>query len=100
MALSDTLRGLLRTAIRTPEVQKAGVDVISGIGAQILKSANDPESIKRLGQGLVENAPAVVGAIVKDTPAERHVDPAVVKAAEAAVGGSGGHGGGGAGPGG
>lgn len=83
MAFSDALRGLLRTAISNPEVQKAGVDVISGIGSQILKNANDPESIKKLGQGLVENAPAVVGAIVKATPAEKHVDPAAIKAAEA-----------------
>jgi hypothetical protein len=86
MAFSDTLRGLLRSAIKSPEVQKAGVEVISGIGSQILKNAHDPEAIKKLGQGLVENAPAVIGAIVKDTPAEKHVDPAAIKAAETAIG--------------
>ena len=87
MAWSETLRGLLRSALGNPQVQKAGVEVISGIGAHLVQNAGDPERVRRLGQTLVEHAPAVIGAIVKDTPAEPHVDPAAVKAAEAAAAG-------------
>ena len=42
-------------------------------------------AVKAIADDLVQNAPAIVGAVVKGTPAAQHVDPQVVKQSDQAL---------------
>lgn len=74
-------------ALGDKTLQGAFNEAFRGIGSELLAKAHSPEAVKQLASSLLDHAPAIIGAIVKGTPAEAHVDPAVVAAAEhAAVG--------------
>lgn len=75
-----------KAALGNKNLQDAGIAVIRGIGKQVLDQANSPEALRQLGSSLLDQAPAVLGAIVKDTPAEEQVDASVIAAAESHAG--------------
>ena len=78
---------ILKTVAANPSIQQAGTQVITGVADQLAANANNPEAVKAIASGLQQNAPAIVGAIVTGTPAEVHVDPAIIQqAANAAAG--------------
>lgn len=83
--LSQTVRSLLRSAAKSSSVQQSGIEVLQGIGKHISENAHDPERLKRLGETLQRAAPAVLGAIVKGTPAENMVDQHTLQQANSAA---------------
>src|SRR5262249_49907318 len=80
-----TLLNLGLQASQNPDFQKAFAGVLTGLGQALHANANDSEKVKQIADDLVKNAPAIVGAVVKDTPAAQHVDPQVVKQADQAL---------------
>jgi len=48
------------------------------VGERIDANAHNPEAIKEIARELITEAPAIVGAIAKDTPAEKLVDPSTI----------------------
>jgi chemotaxis regulatin CheY-phosphate phosphatase CheZ len=77
---------VVKAVITNPSVQQSGTSVLNGVADQLTKNANNPEAVKAIATGLQQNAPAIIGAIVKGTPAEGHVDPAIIQKATAAAG--------------
>jgi hypothetical protein len=71
--------GLLKSVASNPSVQQAGTQALKGVADQLAANANNPEAVKAIAAGLQQSAPAIVGAIVKGTPAEGMVDPAILK---------------------
>jgi len=80
-----TLLNLGLQASQNPDFQKAFAGVLTGLGSALHANANDSEKVKQIADDLVQNAPAIVGAVVKGTPAAQHVDPQVVKQADQAL---------------
>lgn len=72
------LLSLVKQVAKSPTFQTAAISAVSGIGKRILDNMNAPEELHKLGQELVEGAPSVVGAIVKNTSAETLVDRTII----------------------
>ena len=69
---------ILKSVASNPSVQQAGTQALKGVADQLTANAHNPEAVKAIAAGLQQNAPAIVGAIVKGTPAEKLVDPAIL----------------------
>lgn len=77
-AFGQTLLGVVKRVAGNTNFQQAAVGAVTGIAQKLLESANDPTKIKELANELKQGAPALVGAMVKGTPAEPLVDPAII----------------------
>src|ERR1700752_101057 len=80
--------GVLKSVAANPSVQQAGQEALKGVANQLTANANNPEAVKAIASGLQQNAPAIIGAIVTGTPAQVHVDPAIIQQAAAAAAGA------------
>jgi hypothetical protein len=76
--LGNLLRGLVTNA----SFQQSALSAIQAIGAAVLAKKDDPAALKIIADNLKQNAPAVLGAMVKNTEVEAKVDESVVKAAD------------------
>lgn len=83
--ISKTVLGLVRSAAANPNVQEAGLGLLQGLGSRLIEKADDPAAVRRVGNALTQLAPAVLGAVLKGTPAEKQVDPKIIKAADDVV---------------
>jgi len=72
--------GVVKAVASNPSLQQSGTQLLTGVADQLGANAHNPEAVKAIAAGLQQNAPAIVGAIVKGTPAEGLVDPAILKA--------------------
>ena len=79
---------ILKGVVSNPSVQQAGQEALKGVANQLTANANNPEAVKAIASGLEQNAPAIIGAIVSGTPAQAHVDPAIIQQAAAAAAGA------------
>lgn len=80
------LKDYLLSKILTEEnIQRVLQIFVKWIGQRILDAVQngDTAALKALGNNMTQNTNAVVGALVKGTTAEGHVDSAVVNAAAA-----------------
>lgn len=79
----DTLSSLFNSVLNSGFLQSALTDLISGLGATLQKKLDtgDTTGAKQIAQDMHQNAQLFVGAAVKGTPAEKDVDPNVVKQA-------------------
>ena len=80
-----TLLNIAASAAQNPDFQNAFSGVLSGLGKSLHANANDAAAVKAIADDLVQNAPAIVGAVVKGTPAAQHVDQNVVRQADQAL---------------
>lgn len=72
------LLSIVKMAANNTTFQTAAMATVSGIGKRVLENLNAPEELHKLGQELVQGAPSIVGAIVKNTEAEKLVDPKII----------------------
>jgi hypothetical protein len=83
----SVLGTILQSALKDPNFQNAAVNTVKQIGQEGVKKiqSGDTAGAEALFNSLAQNAPAVVGAIVANTAAATHVDPAIVQQAQTAV---------------
>jgi hypothetical protein len=74
----QSLLGIVKTVASNPSVQESGTAMMTGLASKLTESANNPEAVRKIATELQQNAPAIVGAIVKGTKAEGLVDPAII----------------------
>lgn len=73
-----SMLGLVKRVAGNKDFQQAATSAVTGIAQKLLESANDPNKIKEIATDLQKGAPALVGAMVKGTPAEALVDAAII----------------------
>lgn len=74
----SSILGIVKMVARTPMFQSAAISLIAGIGNDLIKKADNPEAVRRIALDLTNGAATVVGAMVKNTDAEKLVDPKIV----------------------
>lgn len=82
----QSLLGLVKRVASNTNFQQAAVGMVTGISQKLLEAANDPQKIKEIATDLQKGAPALVGAMVKGTPAEKLVDAEIIHRAPGEAG--------------
>lgn len=73
-AILDIVKAVSKTEI----FQSALTLLLQSLGKKLAASANDPAMVQQIADEMVNEAPALAGAVVKGTEAEPLVDPTCI----------------------
>ena len=80
-----SLGPLLLSVAENPALEQSAIQLIEGIANDLLSKSGLPPAVVTFGEEILANAQALVGAMVKNTPAANQVSPATQAAATQAV---------------
>lgn len=70
--------GMAKRAATNTNLQQAAVGLLRGVAAQALKDKGVSEETRKMLHELGDGAETLVGAMVKNTPAETLVEPTII----------------------
>lgn len=73
---------MLKGIVTNRDFQQSALDFLMQVGQKVVANKNNPAEIAKIGEALSQHPQAALGAIVKNTDAEQHVDANVIKAAD------------------
>ena len=76
---------LLLAVAMNPVFENAAIALLEGLAAQFLATPSLPPDAKKIAEAIISEAPALVGAVVKNTPAASLVSPTIAAAATKAI---------------